>query len=88
MTELKVDMEKWRKRPLYKLLYSRLTWHRSKTQPELIDVHKFADAIGYSHEAIYKWLRAGKLSPKGAKAIVKKARGKIALTDLYPFVLS
>ena len=88
MTEQKIDMEKWRKRPLYKLLYSRLTWLRSKTQTELLDVHKFARSIDYSHEAIYKWLRSGKLSPKGAKAIVKKARGKIALTDLYPFVLS
>lgn len=88
MAEQKVDREEWRKRALYKLLYSKLPWLRSKAQPELLDVPKVAGAIGYSHEAIYKWLRSCKMSPKGAKIVVKISRNRIALRDLYPFVLS
>lgn len=88
MTEQKVDMDEWRKQPLYKLLFNRLKWLRSTTQTKLLDVHKVAAAIDYSHEAVYKWLRSGKLSPKGATAIVKASRKKIANRDLYPFLLS
>lgn len=88
MTEEKVAMEEWRQQPLYRLLYNRLKWLRSTTQTKLLDVHKVAEAMGYSHEAVYKWLRSGKLSPKGAKAIVKASRKKIANRDLYPFLLS
>ena len=88
MTEEKTGMEKWRKQPLYKLLYNRLKWLRSATQTKLLDVHKVADALGYSHESIYSWLRSGKLSPKGAKAIVKASRKTIANRDLYSFLLS
>ena len=88
MTEHKVDRAEWRKRPLYKLLYSKLPWLRSKTQPELLDIHKLAGTIGYSHEAVYKWLRNGKMSPRGAKIVVKISRNTIENRDLYPFLLS
>jgi hypothetical protein len=83
----RIHMEEWRKAPLYMLLNRRLTWMRSKVQTKILDVHKLAEALGYSHEAIYKWFRAGKLSPKGAKALVKVSRKKLALRDLYPFVV-
>lgn len=88
MSDDKVHMEEWRDGPLYKLLYRRLAWLHSPQQSKIIDVHKLAEALGYSHEAVYKWLRAGKLSPKGAKALVKISRKKLALRDLYPFVVS
>jgi hypothetical protein len=79
-------LEMWSNSPLYKLLYARLTWLRSKQQ--LFDVYAFARAIGYSHEAVYRWLREGKMSPDAARAVVQASRRKLALRDLYPFVLS
>ena len=81
-------MEEWRKRPLYKLLFNRLPWLRSKTQKKLIDVQKMAEALDYSHEAVYKWLRSGRISPKGAIAVVAASRKKLANRDLYPFLLA
>lgn len=79
-------LQKWSNSPLYKLFYGRLTWLRSRQQ--LFDVRAFAVAVGYSHEAVYQWLRESRLPPEAARAIVSVSRRKLALRDLYPFVLS
>lgn len=78
----KVHMKEWRQRPLYRVLYERLPWLRSKIHTGILDVHKLARAIGYSPEAVYRWLRRGKISPSGANVVVKKSRNKIAIQHL------
>jgi hypothetical protein len=86
LIETNSRLETWSSSPLYRLLYTRLTWLRSKQQ--LFDVYAFAKAVGYSHEAVYCWLRKDKLSAKAARSVVKASRRKLALRDLYRFVLS
>lgn len=81
----KIDAKTWRKKPLYKLLQARLTG--LLLADGLLDVHTLAEKLGYSHEAVYKWLRAGKLSRKSARALLKLSRGKINESDLIPFLL-
>jgi len=78
--------ETWSESPLYRLLFSRLTRFRSKQG--LLDVPGFAASIGYSHETAYRWLRSGKIPATAARAVVKASRRKIALHELYQFVLS
>lgn len=69
------EQEHWTNGPLYKHLVQVLpTFAKDPfaTSPKL-DVQKLNQAVGKSHEAVYKWLRAGKLTPANVKTLVELA---------------
>lgn len=45
-----------------------------------------AQALGVSHQYIYKWIDAKKVPPAYASKMVDKANGRVALTDFHPYV--
>jgi hypothetical protein len=72
---------------LHKLLSDRLPQFRTKQR--VFDVPGFAAAIGMSAEGAYKWLRADKVSPEGARKIIeltKDAETPVTPLDLLPYV--
>jgi len=72
--------------PLYDLLKGRFPGHRTDTGR--FDVPRFATDLGMSNEGIYKWLRANKISPEGAKKVVALSRGRAKIEDFTKFVLA
>ena len=71
--------------PLYDVL--------RKTFPDYVDrgrldVPEFAEALGMSHEGVYKWLRANKLTPKNAKRLAEMSEGRATLKDFQKFVFA
>lgn len=56
-------------------LYSKLldTFPTYRTTLGVLDVQRLKADLGKSHEAIYKWLRSGKLTPDNARELVRVA---------------
>lgn len=56
-------------------LYSKMltTFPEHLTPLGVLDVQRLKKELGKSHEAIYKWLRNGKLTPDNAREIVRVA---------------
>jgi hypothetical protein len=84
----KEDRASFHQQDLYKTLDK--AFPQFRTVQQLFDVPAFAAAIGMSAEGVYKWVRANKLSPEGAKKIIDLTKGGVhALTaeDLYVYVL-
>ena len=86
MSRVGMDMEKWRRKPLYRLMLERLP--RKYRKSHILDVPAISDATGYSAEGIYKWWRNGKLSVKSARSIARLSRGKIPFAELHPFIFA
>lgn len=73
---------------LHRLLSARFPDY--KTKQGIFDVPAFADSLSMSAEGVYKWLRADKLSPEGAKKIIALQAGRknpLTQEDLFVFVL-
>ena len=49
---------------------------------------RLAASIEMHRYTVYKWLQFDKLSEKGARALIKEARGKLKPEDLIKFVLA
>jgi len=73
MTTEKRALRDWAHGPLYTFLMD--TFPTYRTVYELFDVKRFTaePEIGKSYEAIYKWLRRGKLTIDNARAIISLA---------------
>ncbi|MBH0113215.1 hypothetical protein I5E68_09680 [Novosphingobium sp. YJ-S2-02] len=61
----------WTAGPLYTLLLESLPAHL--TPSGVLDVQGLKSLVGKSHEAIYKWLRQGKLKPANARILIEIA---------------
>lgn len=63
----------WARGPLYRLLMD--TFPAYRTTYDVFDVRAFGaePEIARSHEALYKWLRSGKLTIENARSIVTLA---------------
>jgi hypothetical protein len=72
--------------PLYDLLRNRFPEHRTDTGR--FDVPRFADDLKMSNEGVYKWLRANKITPDGAKNVVAMSKGRATLEDFHKFVFA
>lgn len=74
-------------KPLYRLLD--LSFPQFRTKQGLLNVPELAEAIKMSGEGVYKWIRADKLTPDGAKklAALGKDASTLKIEDLYPFVM-
>lgn len=73
--------------PLYTLL--QINFPQFQARGNSINVPKFATAIGYSHEGVYKWLRSGKMSRRGAELVValsQKGENPLTMDDLKGFL--
>lgn len=70
----------WAKGPLYLFLME--TFPEHKTAMGVLDIQRLKVDLGKSHEAIYKWIRAGKLKPENANAIVALAGAEPNVTAL------
>jgi len=73
--------------PLYLLLLGRFP----QFQPpgRAFNVAALASAIGFSHEGVYKWLRSGKLSHRGAQQLVvlsQDGKNPLTMDDLKGFL--
>jgi len=64
----------WTAGPLYALMLSIFPEHRTKTG--VLDVQRLRGETGKSHEAIYKWLRQGKMTADNARNVVTLANSK------------
>lgn len=66
-----------------------------------LNVQRLRDAVGKSHEAVYKWLRSSRLTPANAKELVELAnreenqkilrtlgRTPPTIQDFMPFVFA
>jgi hypothetical protein len=73
----------WAAGPLYNKLLDIFPTYR--TPLGVLDVQKLKRDLGKSHEAIYKWLRNGKVTPDNAREIVRVATSEsnvAALTEV------
>lgn len=76
-------------KPLFKLINARFPEFR--TSQGIFDVREFGKAISMSHEGIYKWFRANKMSPDGVKKVVALSKDaetgeyRVQKEELYPF---
>lgn len=61
----------WAAGDLYQNFLEVFPEHR--TRLGVLDVQRLKGELGKSHEAIYKWLRQGKLTPDNAREIVRVA---------------
>jgi hypothetical protein len=69
---------------LYELLHRALPDH-SNTHGQL-NVCAVATTLGLSTEGVYKWLRVDRITPDGAKAVVRVAEGRVSESDFLPFL--
>jgi hypothetical protein len=60
--------------------------YQSPSFENTIHVALLADHLGMSREGVYKWLRADKISTRGAAAICKLSRGRLTRQDFLPFL--
>lgn len=70
----------WAAGPLYNALMQTFPGH--VTQLGVLDVQRLKRELEKSHEAIYKWLRQGKLTPDNARDIVRVAGSEANLAAL------
>jgi hypothetical protein len=56
-------------------------------QNQAINIAILSEFMKVSRMTIYRMFQASKLSPRAAKKIVEISEGRIAKTDLIPFVL-
>lgn len=61
----------WTNGPLYKFMMDIFPSHR--TICNYLDVLRLSRELNRSHEALYKWLRKGKLTPENAVLILNLA---------------
>ena len=61
----------WAAGPLYTLMMEIFPDHRTKLG--VLDIPRLTGDLNKSHEAIYKWLRQGKMKPSNARAIIEAA---------------
>lgn len=59
----------WTAAPLYQFLLDNLPAYI--TPLGVLDVQALKVPVGRSHEAIYKWLRKGKLTPDNAREVLR-----------------
>lgn len=62
---------KWATGPLYKKMLEIFPEHL--TPLGVLDIQRLKVELEKSHEAIYKWLRQGKISPDNARDLIKVA---------------
>jgi len=77
----------WSSGPLYKHLVAVLPAFVDNpfSDDPVLNVQKLREATGRSHEGVYKWLRASRLTAAGAKKLVtvaNSAENRRALTAL------
>jgi hypothetical protein len=70
----------WAAGPLYNALLE--TFPKYRTTLGVLDVQRLKGELKKSHEAIYKWLRNGKVTPDNARAIVRVANLPSNVADL------
>jgi hypothetical protein len=76
-------------KPLFKIIS--VNFPEFRTPQGVFGVEAFGKAIGMSHEGVYKWFRANKLSIDGVKRIVEASKSpasgqyRLKKEDLYPF---
>jgi hypothetical protein len=68
---------------LYKLLSERLSHHMVRSN---LNVTSLSREIGFSRQAIYRWLTTDRLAIKAARALIAASRGKISQEDITPFL--
>jgi len=70
-----MSQERWTHYPLYLSLVKCLPLYVDNPFSPLpvLNVKKLHTEMNKSHEGVYKWLRAGKVSPRNAQAIVELA---------------
>lgn len=75
---------------MYRTLETRL----SKTdfvENRVLKPALIAQRIGRSRNTVYRWISTNKITPKGARQLVKAssdASGELTMTDLLPFILA
>lgn len=73
----------WVNTPLYKLMSD--TFPAYRTRSDVLDIDRLADDLDRSYEAVYQWLRAGRIKRAStARAIVALANredNRLALAD-------
>ena len=87
----------WTAGPLYNLLCDSFPTYRTKLNA--LDIQRLRTGLGKSHEAVYQWLRKGKLSPTNARKLIglaaapenatalkKAGREPPTLEDFLPFM--
>jgi hypothetical protein len=80
----------WDEKPRSKRprLFNLLSVHASrahKTANGVLDVRSFADAIGKSHECVYKWLRRDYFLQKNVNLILQNSAKSLTRTMLVPY---
>lgn len=75
MTIDSTDTTKWADGPLHAALVKVLpTFVKEPFAPSpRINIPKLKVAVGKSHEAVYQWLRANRVTPRNAKKLVELA---------------
>lgn len=75
MTETASESRAWTSGPLYKYLVQVLPAFVDNpfSADPALNVQKLREATGRSHEGVYKWLRASKLTPAAAKKLIEVA---------------
>lgn len=72
-------------RPLYALLFDRLSHVNGIYVGGRLDARALARALGVHHYTVYRWL-SGDLSVQGARKIMELSQGKIEQSELTPFI--
>jgi hypothetical protein len=70
----------WTAAPLYQWFLTIFPEHL--TALGVLDVQRLKVELGKSHEAIYKWLRQGKITPDNARDIVEAAAQPVNVAAL------
>lgn len=73
-------------RPLYTLLYDRLTHVDGIYTGGRLDARCLANKIKVHRYTVYRWL-SGDLSVQGARKLIELSEGRISQEELTPFIL-
>lgn len=69
---------------LYRLLWDGFPqWRRPNGT---LDTQQLANAMGFTREGCYKWLRSEKLPPGRAVQLIAASEGRLTEYDFVPFV--